>query len=192
MNKGILTYYYGTMNSSKTANALMQKYSLEQRNINVLLLKPLIDTRTKGNIVKSRIGLMSEAITFCKEDNLLDKLKSYEYKAIIVDECQFATAEQIEQLKQLTIKCNCNVYCYGLKTDFSSHLFEGSKRLLELADKLVELETYCDCGNVATINARFLDGKLVTEGDQIVIGGDDLYKAMCYSCWNELKENTKK
>ena len=155
MNKGMLTFYYGTMNSSKTANALMLKYNLEQRNINVLLLKPVIDTRIKGNIVKSRVGLMSEAVTFTKEDNLIEKLQSYEYKAIIMDESQFATAEQIEQLKQITINCDCNVYCYGLKTDFSSHLFEGSKRLVELADKLVELETYCDCGNEATIKARF-------------------------------------
>lgn len=187
MNKGLLTFYYGTMNSSKTANALMLKYSLEQKHINVLLLKPAIDTRSGENIVKSRIGLMSEAITFNKEDNLIEKLKYYEFDAIILDECQFATENQIEELKQIAINKNINIYCYGLKTDFTSHLFSGSKRLLELADKLVELETYCDCGNLATINARFVDGKIVKSGEQIVIGGEELYKPMCYSCWLNAK-----
>lgn len=186
MNKGLLTFYYGTMNSSKTANALMLKYSLEQKNINVLLLKPTIDTREVGNVVKSRIGLMSEAVMFDRDENLKEKLKYYDFGAIILDECQFATAEQIEELKQIAIEKNINVYCYGLKTDFTSQLFEGSKRLLELADKLVELETYCECGNLATINGRFVDGKLVKTGEQIVIG-DTMYKPMCYECW--YKEN---
>lgn len=182
MNKGLLTFYYGTMNSSKTANALMLKYSLEQNKNNVLLLKPTIDTREAGNIVKARIGLMSEAVMFSSDENLVEKLKYYEFDAIILDECQFATAEQIEQLKEIAIDKDINVYCYGLKTDFTSHMFEGSKRLIELADKLVELETYCECGKPATINARFVDGKLVKDGEQIVIG-DDMYKPMCYSCW---------
>ena len=179
MNKGLLTFYYGTMNSSKTANALMLKYSLEQKKVNVLLLKPSIDTRESGNVVKSRVGLMSEAVTFDREENLIEKLKYYVFGAIILDECQFATADQIEQLKQIAIEKDINVYCYGLKTDFTSHLFEGSKRLLEL-------ETYCECGNLATINARFVDNKLVKTGEQIVIG-DDMYKPMCYNCWH--KEN---
>ena len=183
MNRGILTFYYGTMNSSKTANALMLKYSLEQKKNNVLLLKPAIDTRAGETIVKSRIGLMSEAVTINNDDNLLEKLKYYEFDAIILDECQFATSSQIEQLKQIAIEKDVNIYCYGLKTDFTSHLFEGSKRLIELADKLVELETYCECGNLATINARFIDGKIVKDGEQIVIGGEDLYRPMCYSCW---------
>jgi thymidine kinase len=183
MNKGLLTFYYGTMNSSKTANALMLKYSLEQKKVNVLLLKPSIDTRESGNIVKSRVGLMSEAVTFDSSENLKVRLKQFDFGAIILDECQFATADQIEQLKQIAIENNINVYCYGLKTDFTSHLFEGSQRLVELADKLVELETYCECGNLATINARFVDGKLVKTGEQIVIG-DDMYKPMCYNCWH--------
>ena len=182
MKKGLLTFYYGTMNSSKTANALMLKYSLEQKNMNVLLLKPTIDTRESGNIVKSRIGLMSEAVTVNEDDNLHEKLKYYEFSAIILDECQFATEKQVEELKQIAIDKDINVYCYGLKTDFTSHLFEGSKRLLELADKLVELETYCECGNPATLTGRYVDGKLVKTGEQIVIG-DDIYKPMCYSCW---------
>ena len=183
MEKGMLIFNYGTMNSSKTANALMLKYNLEQKHFNVLLLKPAIDTRSGENIIKSRIGLMSEAVTFNEEDNLIDKLKYYEFDAIILDECQFATEKQIEELKLIAIDKKINVYCYGLKTDFTSHLFAGSKRLLELADKLVELETYCECGNLATINARFVDGKIVKSGKQIVIGDEDLYKPMCYSCW---------
>ena len=183
MNRGILTFYYGTMNSSKTANALMLKYSLEQKKNNVLLLKPAIDTRSGETIVKSRIGLMSEAVTVNEDDNLHEKLKYYEFDAIILDECQFATASQIEELKQIAIEKDVNVYCYGLKTDFTSHLFEGSKRLIELADKLVELETYCECGNLATINGRFIDGKIVKDGEQIVIGGEELYRPMCYNCW---------
>ena len=107
---------------------------------------------------------------------------------IIVDECQFATEAQIEQLKELSLKVP--VLCYGLLTDFRTRLFEGSKRLIELADKLEELKSVCKCGRKASVNARFVDGKLNTVGDVVAIENQNnvSYQTMCYACYNELKK----
>ncbi len=191
-----LYFKYGVMGCSKTAQALMTKFNYEQQGYNVLLIKPSIDNRDdheNKTVVKSRIGLESEAIAFSRKQNLIrlfNKRKKDNIGVIIVDECQFCTSTQIDELKELTKFAP--VLCYGLKTDFRTKLFSGSKRLLEIADSLTELKAICECGRKATVNARFKNGLLVTKGSIIEIGGDDKYRAMCYDCYKKLEKQTLK
>lgn len=182
---GKLTFIYGTMGSAKSANVLMQYFELKNQSKQVLLIKPAIDTRDGSDIIKSRIGLQEKAITFKETDDLSGLFKVKNLYAILVDECQFCTKEQINMLKLLTIKNNIKVYCYGLKTDFTSNLFEGSKRLLEIADEVKELEMTCTrCGSRAEINARIdKNGNVVKSGNIIELGSSDKYSSLCYKCW---------
>ena len=188
-----LYFKYGTMGSSKSAEALMTKFNYEQKGFKVLLMKPKTDNRDdtlNKTYVASRIGLKSEAYAFSLNENLINLFvslkKQEQYKVIIVDEAQFCTKEQIEQLKELTALVP--VLCFGLKTNFKSFLFEGSKRLLEIADSITEIKNICACGEKAIINGRFINDKLVCNGDEICIGGDETYKALCYRCWQKLKK----
>ena len=188
-----LYFKYGAMGSSKTAQALMCKFNYEQVGYDVTLIKPIIDNRDVDQdkiIVKSRIGLSSPCEVFNQDTNLYKfvfNLNQFKEKAIvIVDECQFCTSEQIDQLKEISY--HIPVLCYGLMTNFKTRLFEGSKRLVEIADSLMEIKTVCPCGRKATINARFIDGKLCTDGEEIVIGGDETYRAICYHCYTDLKK----
>ena len=191
-----LYFKYGVMGCSKTAQALMTKFNYEQQGYNVLLMKPSIDNRDdheNKTVIKSRIGLESEAIAFSRRQNLIrlfNKRKKDNIGVIIVDECQFCTSAQIDELKELTKFAP--VLCYGLKTDFRTKLFSGSKRLVEIADSLTELKAICECGRKATVNARFKNGLLVTKGSIIEIGGDDKYRAMCYDCYKKLEKQTLK
>ena len=187
-----LYFKYGAMGSSKTAQALITKFNYEERNMKVLLLKPAVDNRDGANTVKSRIGLEKEAVSVREDENLYDKY-TREYsdcKVIIVDECQFLTPEQVDQLGDIVIKKNIPVLCFGLATDFMTHLFPGSKRLFEIAESVSEIKSICNCGAKATVNARIDDnGNIVTEGSQVCIGGNDRYLAMCRRCW--LKKRTQ-
>lgn len=191
-----LYFKYGVMGCSKTAQALMTKFNYEQQGYNVLLMKPSIDNRDdheNKTVIKSRIGLESDAIAFSRRQNLIrlfNKRKKDNIGVIIVDECQFCTSNQIDELKELTKFAP--VLCYGLKTDFRTKLFSGSKRLLEIADSLTELKAICECGRKATVNARFKNGLLVTKGSIIEIGGDDKYRAMCFDCYKKLEKQTIK
>ena len=191
-----LYFKYGVMGCSKTAQALMTKFNYEQQGYNVLLMKPSIDNRDdheNKTVIKSRIGLESEAIAFSRRQSLLklfNKRKKNNIGVIIVDECQFCTSSQIDELKELTKFAP--VLCYGLKTDFRTKLFTGSRRLVEIADSLTELKAICECGRKATVNARFKNGLLVTKGSVIEIGGDDKYRAMCYDCYTKLKKSIEK
>lgn len=191
-----LYFKYGAMGCSKSAQALMTKFNYEQQGYNVLLMKPNTDTRDDHDgkkYVKSRIGLEAEAIGFSNKTNLktlFKKLnKQKQIGVIIVDECQFCTESHINQLKELTEYVP--VLCYGLKTDFRTKLFEGSKRLVEIADSLTELKSICDCGRKATVNARLSNGRIVTRGSVIEVGGNERYRAMCYDCFNKLKKEQK-
>ena len=178
-------FYYGVMGSSKTATALMKKFNFEEHGRKVILLKPYIDVRSGKTIVKSRIGLACEAIVIDKDASIIDSLrqdKIYDFDTIIVDEAQFFNKHQIDELRQLTNE-GIMVMCYGLKTDYMCNLFEGSKRLLEVADSIRELQSPCQCGRKAIINARYKDGEIIYKGEQIEIGGNDKYKPMCYQCW---------
>ena len=181
-----LYFKFGAMGCSKTAQALITKFNYEERNMKVMLVNPSIDTRDGVDIVKSRIGLSQTAIAVGKE---IDLYKLYETAysdcdVIIVDECQFLTPEQVDQLGQIVIDKDIPVLCFGLSTDFTTHLFPGSKRLFEIAESISEIKSVCKCGAKATVNARLDDtGNIVTTGDQVCIGGNDRYVAMCRRCW---------
>ena len=188
-----LYFKYGTMGSSKTAQALMCKFNYEQKGFKVLLIKPLIDNRDMqdGQIVaRSRIGLSSPCFTFGVERNLCDfvadKTKDWSDFVVIVDEVQFCTEEQVNQLHKVSEKVP--VLCYGLLTNFKTKLFAGSKRLVEIAESIEEIKSVCTCGQKASINARFIDGELVTEGAEIMIGADESYQCLCFSCYQKLKD----
>ena len=192
-----LYFKYGVMGSSKSAQALMCKFNYEQVGFSVTLLKPSLDDRDKKNgtiVVKSRIGLSSECSIFDKDTNLFDMIKKKnnfnDKSVVIVDECQFCTKDQINELK--SVSTHIPVLCYGLLINFKTELFEGSKRLVEIADSLMEIKAVCECGRKASVNARFADGKLVLDGEEIVIGGNESYKALCYNCYNKLKEEIEK
>ena len=188
-----LYFKYGAMGCSKSAQALMCKFNYEQRGFNVLLLKPSIDTRDYEDgkpVVKSRIGIKSECEVFDKTESIIDLYtkasENKKYDVVIIDEAQFCSEEQINQCKDLSE--DVLVLCYGLKTNFKSYLFEGSKRLIEIADNIEEIKSVCSCGANATVNAKLVDGNLVTDGDEVCIGGDETYVAMCYTCWRKLKK----
>lgn len=178
-------FYYGVMGSSKTATALMKKFSFEEKNRKVVLIKPSIDNRDGKTVVKSRIGLACEAITVSPKEKIETALANFTpIDVIIVDEAQFLTAAQVDELRELT-NTGIMVMCYGLKTDYMGKLFEGSKRLIELADSIREIQSMCKCGRKAIINARYKDGKILYDGQQIDIGGNDKYIALCHQCWKK-------
>ena len=180
-------FKYGAMGSSKTAQALITKYNYEENDMKVWLIKPSADTRDGGNILRSRIGLQSEVETIGPQMDvvsLFDMTRKNECDVIIVDECQFMTRAQIDQLRFIVDEYNVPVICFGLRTDFKCHLFEGSRRLMEVADTIQEIKTICDCGAKATVNARIdAEGRIITEGAQVMLGGNDSYVAMCHKCW---------
>lgn len=182
-----LYFKYGAMGSSKTANALITKFNYEERGMKVWLIKPSLDDRDGVNIVRSRIGLSAEAFIVKPETNIIEefgKLKCID--VIIADECQFLSKDQIDQLRYIVDFNEIPVLCFGLRTDFLTHLFEGSARLFEIADSVTEVKTICSCGDKAIVNARIDgSGKIVTEGGQILIGGNDSYVAMCHRCWKK-------
>ena len=188
-----LYFKYGAMGSSKTANALITKFNYEERGMKVWLIKPSVDVRDGVGVVRSRIGLSAEADVITPDKNIFDEYaKHTECDVIITDECQFFTPEQIDQLRQIVDERNIPVLCYGLRTDFLTHLFPGSGRLFEVADSITEIKTICACGKKAIVNARIDEnGKVVTEGGQILLGGNDSYVAMCHSCWKTAIKNRK-
>lgn len=182
-----LYFKYGAMGSSKTANALITKFNYEERGMRVWLIKPSTDDRDGANVVRSRIGLSKEAYVVTPSTDLYDTFKSLGcYHVVIADECQFFTEKQIDQLRRIVDELEVPVLCFGLRTDFLTRLFEGSRRLFEVADSISEIKTICSCGKKAIVNARIDGGgKIVTEGGQILIGGNDSYIAMCHSCWKK-------
>ncbi len=181
-----LYFKFGAMGCSKTAQALITKFNYEERNMKVLLLKPAIDTRDGATLVRSRIGLKQDAIAIRQDENLYDLYtdKYSDCNVIIVDECQFLAPEQVDELADIVIEKDVPVLCFGLSTDFTTHLFPGSKRLFEIAGSISEIKSVCTCGAKATVNARLDgEGKILTEGSQICIGGNERYVAMCRRCW---------
>lgn len=192
-----LYFKYGTMGSSKSAQALMCKFNYEQKGMKVMLVKPSIDNRGDSDSevkVRSRIGLSATCEVIKSGESfvaLYNKVKKDSgCDCIIVDEAQFCTEAQVDELKQLTKYVP--VLCYGLMNDFRCKLFEGSKRLVELADSIQEIKSVCRCGRKSTVNARFINGKCVDDGPVVFIGGDESYENMCYWCWKEELEKDKR
>lgn len=189
-----LYFKYGAMGSSKTAQALITKYNYEEKGMTVWLLKPSADSRDGEIIIKSRIGLQAPAQVIRPTDDIYELFRKREkMDVIVVDECQFLPPEQIDQLRDIVDMEDVPVICFGLRTDFRSTLFDGSRRLFEVADTFVEIKTICDCGAKATNTARIdADGYVVTEGAQLLLGGNDRYIAMCHKCWmNNIREHRK-
>ena len=183
-----LYFKYGAMGSSKTAQALITKFNYEERGMKVWLIKPSIDNRDGANIIRSRIGLEAFADVMTPETDIfaLFEESHRDSDVIITDECQFFTPEQIDQLRRIVDVYDIPVMCFGLRTDFLTHLFPGSRRLFEVADSITEIKTICSCGSKATVNARIDEaGNVVTTGSQILIGGNDSYIAMCHKCWKK-------
>ncbi|MBR3592036.1 MAG: thymidine kinase [Clostridia bacterium] len=204
-----LYFKFGAMGSSKTANALMTRFNYLEKNHSVWLIKPQTDTRDdyideSGKIVtvvKSRIGLeapanvikdnadITELFKTANADIVINDtvVKTQKIDVIICDECQFFTEDQIDQLKYIAENENVPVICFGLRSDFRTKLFPGSKRLFEIADSITEVKSICECGKKAIVNARFDgNGNIVTDGAQVEIGGNEKYKSMCWSCWQKL------
>lgn len=189
-----LYFRYGTMGSAKTLNLLAVRHNYEQQGKHVLLIKPALDSRFGVDVVKSRAGLEYKADLLVEPNTILDRSKLKKLACILVDEAQFLSEKMIEQLREITRTENVPVIAYGLRTDFTGHLFPGSKRLLELADSIEELKTTCRfCNKKAVFNLRHdAAGNAITEGPTIKVGGDELYSPVCYSCYVKKKEQLKK
>ncbi len=178
------------MGSAKTALLLTTAYNFEERHMDYMCLKPVIDTREQANVIRSRIGIERECRWIYSNTNLYDlALELYKTDGRVVDwylidEAQFLSAQQVDQLSRIVDDFGSNVICYGLRTDFQTKLFEGSRRLFEIADTIDEIKSTCNCGHKTIVNARIdASGNIVEEGAQVEIGGDDRYVAVCRKCW---------
>ena len=182
-----LYFKYGAMGSSKTAQALITRFNYMELGMSVWLIKPSVDTRDGADVIKSRIGLEARAQVITPEQDIIAEYqKQPGHDVIIADEAQFFTPAQIDQLRQLVDEEDIPVLCFGLRTDFLTHFFPGAQRLMELADSLTEIKTVCACGRKATVNARIDEsGRIITQGDQVFLGGNDSYVAMCHKCWKQ-------
>ncbi len=188
--KGKLYFRYGTMGSAKTALLLTTAYNFEERGMRYICMKPVIDTRDNKNVIRSRIGIERECQWIMADTDLYLAAVDLCEKAgcliewFLIDEAQFLTSEQVDQLARLVDDYGINVLCYGLRTDFRTRLFEGSRRLFEIADTIDEIKSTCTCGRKTIVNARIgANGDFVQEGAQVEIGGDDKYIAICRNCW---------
>ena len=174
-----LYFRYGAMGSSKTANAVMVRYNYMERGREVLMLKPRLENRDGERIVRSRCGLEAE----CRFVEELDEIDLTPYACVIADEAHFLTEAQVRRLVDIVDERDIPVICYGLRTDFRGELFEGSRALLCWADTIEEIKTVCWCGRKATFNARISGGRIVREGEQILLGGNESYISLCRRHW---------
>lgn len=180
-----LHFYYSAMNAGKTTTLLQSSYNYQERGMRTLLFIPIIDDRFKVGFITSRIGLSSEAMAFDATMDFFAYIKEEHEKekisCVLVDEAQFLLKNQVHQLMDVAAQLNIPVLAYGLRADFLGEPFEGSKYLLAWAQELNEIKTICHCGRKATMNARIdQQGLMVTQGEQIEIGGNDRYIALCY------------
>lgn len=189
-----LYFNYGCMGSTKTLSLLTSAYQFEEKNISFLCLKPSIDVRSE--MIESRVGIKRECLNISDKTDIFSLIKKFietsdalmedKLKWIFVDECQFLTEEQVEQLSMIVDYLDVNVSCYGLRTDFQTKLFPASKRLFEIADTITEIKSPCSCGRKTIVNARFdKEGKIIVNGSQVMIGGNELYRPICRKCWRE-------
>ncbi|MGX8698981.1 MAG: thymidine kinase [bacterium] len=182
-----LYFKYGAMGSSKSAQALITKFNYEEMGMSVWLIKPSADTRDGADVVRSRIGLAERAQVIGPETDIAEAFRRHgRTDVIIADEAQFLTPAQIDQLRWLVDMEDIPILCFGLRTDFLTHFFPGARRLMELADSITEIKTVCSCGRKAVVNARIdAQGRVVTKGAQVMLGGNDAYIAMCHRCWRK-------
>jgi thymidine kinase len=185
-----LYFYYSAMNAGKSTVLLQSSHNYHERGMKTLLLTPVINQRDGMGKIASRIGLSKDAKSFKQEDDLHRFIHRTHEQApiacVLIDEAQFLSRRQVEQLAKLADQAGIPVLCYGLRTDFQGNLFPGSAALLGWADNLIELKTICQCGRKATMNLRTdAEGKPIKEGEQVEIGGNERYIAMCRKCFVE-------
>lgn len=189
-----IVFYYGAMNCGKSAQLQLKAHNFEERKIPFIIIKSAIDTRDGKGVVHSRPLGDKECLIVKSSENLFKKVSKEltergKLKYVLVDEAQFLTEKQVDQLSDVVDYLDIDVICYGLKSDFRTKLFPGSKRLFEIADSFKEIESTCSCGEKNMFNARIdKDGNVVTKGKQVEVGGEDRYIAMCRKCY---KEKTK-
>jgi thymidine kinase len=188
-----LIFTYGAMNSAKSASLIMQAYSLRANGKNVLIVKPTLDDRD-GDVVKSRAVPTELKADLVVEPSLYGAIcfaaHTHKPHIVLVDEAQFLTTKQVEELAYIVDTLGITVQAYGLMTDFRGELFAGSKRLVELADVVERVRSECtECSNEGIINARFIDGKITLEGEQIVTGAEETYRVLCRKCFSEYAES---
>ena len=182
------------MGSAKTAMLLTQAYNFAERGMGYLCFKPIVDTREQRNVIRSRIGIERDCRWIYADTDMYQQIRKIFEETLsipswlLIDEAQFLTAGQVDQLARVVDDYGCNVVCYGLRTDFMTHLFEGSRRLFEIADSIEEIKSTCSCGRKTIVNARIdQHGNIVTQGQQVEIGGNDRYMAVCRKCWTNKK-----
>lgn len=179
-----LYFRYGTVGSAKTLNLLAVAHNYERQGKRVVVIKPAVDVRDGAVRVASRAGLGRDADVVVGPGTRLDPASFRGVDAVLVDEAQFLSESLVEQLREIARDPGVPVLCYGLRTDFRSRLFEGSRRLFELADSVEEVKTTCaECNRKAVMNLRVVDGRPTTEGPSVQIGGDESYRPMCYAHW---------
>ena len=182
-----LYFRYGAMGSGKTIDLLKVAYNYRERNQSVLIYTASIDNRYEVGKITTRIGIQSDAKIFDKNTNFYKDISEMEEKpdCILIDEAQFLEEKHAVQLTDVVDYLKIPVICYGLRTDFRMKFFAGSKALMEVADKIEEIKTICECGQKATINMRLVDGVPTVEGAKILIGGNDSYKSVCRKCYKK-------
>ena len=184
-----LYYRYSTMNAGKSIEVIKVAYNYEEKGKRVLALVPGIDDRYGQGVITSRVGLQREATIVNDDTNILELFMRENDRekidCVLVDECQFLKKHHVEELAEIVDSFNIPVLAYGLKNDFRNELFEGSYYMLVYADKIEEIKTICWCGSKATMVARVIDGKLVKSGEQIMVGGDDMYVSLCRKHYND-------
>lgn len=181
-----LHFKYGAMNSGKSDTLIKTAYNYEERGLKVLVIKPKIDTKSMDSVVARGGHTRKIDILAGTDTNLTEQIEKYtDIACVLVDEAQFLTEKQISQLYYIAKKRNISVICYGLRADFRTEMFPGSKRLLEIADNIEKLPTMCFCGSQAEFNTRRVNGKYVFKGDQVVIDGQDKvsYDSLCGVCY---------
>ena len=179
------------MNAGKSTALLQSNYNYNERGMDTLLFLPKVDADANKNKIHSRIGLVADAITVDTSFDFFEYVQNFKNEkkvdAILIDEVQFLTKDQVRQICKISDTLNIPSMCYGIRTDFRGELFEGSSELLALADNLIELKTVCDCGRKATMVVRLDEsGKVITAGEKIQIGGNDTYKVYCRKHFREL------
>lgn len=181
-----LYFRYGTMDSAKTMNLLAVAHNYRQQGKTIALLKPRLDDRFGGRVIASRSGLEKPVDLLLADDSQLDPPFFADLDCVLVDEAQFLSVKVIEQLRALTRTQNVPVICYGLRTDFRTRLFDGARRLFELADSIEEVKVTCQfCNRKAIFNMRLIDGEPSESGETIQLGGNESYAPSCHSCYVE-------
>ena len=184
-----LYYRYSTMNAGKSIELIKVAYNYEERGKRVLTLAPSVDDRYGMGLITSRIGLQREAVIVNDDTNILDlfieRNDDKKIDCILLDECQFLKKHHVEELAEIVDSYDVPVLAYGLKNDFRNELFEGSYYMLIYADKIEEIKTICWCGRKAIMVARVVDGKIIKQGKQIQIGGNEMYVSLCRKHYND-------